>query len=115
MKDYTIDAAGKPLGRIASEAAKALMGKIYADYTPHILSNVRVKVINAAKVAMRDKKRIMKKYQTYSGYPGGQKMEGFVTLSKRLGAGEPIRRAVRSMLPRNSFLKPRLKNLKITE
>ena len=115
MNDYTIDAEGKALGRIASEAAKALMGKTHADYTPHILSKVRVKIINAAKISMREKKRVAKKYQTYSGYPGGQRIETFSTLSKRRGAGEPIRIAVRRMLPRNSFLKPRLQNLEITE
>ena len=113
--DYTIDAAGKSLGRIASEAAKALMGKTTPDYTPHIFSNVHVKIVNAAKLSMRDKKRTAKTYQTYSGYPGGRKLEGFSNLSKRRGVGEPIRRAVRRMLPRNSFLKPRLKNLEITD
>jgi|SRR3989338_6763016 len=114
-KHLIIDAAGKSLGRIASEAAKALMGKTTPDYTPHILSNVHVKIVNAGKISMRDKKRTAKTYQTYSGYPGGRKLEGFSNLSKRRGAGEPIRRAVRRMLPRNSFLKPRLKNLEITE
>ena len=115
MKDYTIDAEGKSLGRIASEAAKALMGKTSADYTPHILSNVRVKIVNAGKVSMRGGKRTTKTYQTYSGYPGGRRVESFSTLSKRRGRGEPILRAVKRMLPRNSFLTPRLKNLEITE
>src|SRR3989344_2834018 len=111
MNDYTIDATGKSLGRIASEAAKALMGKTSADYTPHILSKVHVKIVNAGKLSMREKKRTSKTYQTYSGYPSGQRKESFSMLSKRRGSGEPIRRAVRRMLPRNSFLKPRLQNL----
>jgi len=77
--EYTIDAAGKTLGRVASEAAKALMGK------------------------------------TYSGYPGGQQLESYKMLSSRRGAGEPLRRAVKRMLPRNTFLTDRLKNLLISE
>lgn len=114
-KDYTIDATGKALGRIAAEAAKALMGKTSADYTPHIRSDVKVKIVNASKLSMRDKKRTTKTYQTYSGYPSGQRKESFVSLSKRRGAGEPIRRAIKRMLPRNTFLTARLKNLTITD
>ena len=113
--EYTIDAAGKTLGRVASEAAKALMGKTSADYTPHIRSVVVVKVVNAAKIAMREKKSVKKMYKTYSGYPGGQQLESYKMLSSRRGAGEPLRRAVKRMLPRNTFLTDRLKNLLISE
>src|SRR6185369_17584855 len=47
---HTIDAGGKALGRVAAEAAKALMGKMSPDYTPNILSDVRVTVTNASKM-----------------------------------------------------------------
>lgn len=114
MTNHTIDAAGKSFGRVASEAAKALMGKMGADYTPHIRSEIKVKIVNASKIAMRDKKRTKKVFKTYSGFPSGQKQESYKDLSERRGAGEPLRRAIRGMLPRNSFLKPRLKNLEIT-
>jgi large subunit ribosomal protein L13 len=113
--EYTIDAAGKTLGRVASEAAKALMGKTSADYTPNKRSDVRVTITNAKKLHMRDKKRSTKMYQTYSGYASGRKLESFAVLSQRRGAGEPIRRAVKRMLPRNTFLTARLKNLTITD
>lgn len=113
---YTIDAAGKTLGRVASEAAKALMGKKWASYTPHILSNVRVEVQNASKLRIMEKKRMQKTYTTYSGYPGGFKKETLASLSARKkGNGEALRRAVRRMLPRNTMLTARLKNLIVTE
>ena len=112
---YTIDAAGKTLGRVASEAAKALMGKTQPDYTPNVRSDVRVKILNAKKLYMRDRKKIQKMYKTYSGYPSGQRVESFRALSERRGVGEPLRRAVERMLPRNTFRTARMKNLQISE
>lgn len=114
MKEYTIDAAGKTLGRVASEAAKAAMGKTSPDYTPHIRSIVHVKIVNAGKIYMRARKRGTKGYATYSGYPSGQRVESYTALSARRGAGEPLRRAIRRMLPRNSFLNERMKNVEIS-
>lgn len=115
MNQYQIDAAGKTLGRVASEAAKALMGKTSPSYVPHIRSSVRVTIVNAGKLSMRAHKRSTKTYTTYSGFPGGRKVETFTALSKRRGIAEPIRRAVQRMLPRNSFLKERMKSLMITD
>lgn len=115
MKEYTIDAAGMTLGRVASQAAKALMGKMNADYTPNKRSDVKVVINNAAKLAMREKKRTKKIYTSYSGYPGGLKREAFSSLSARRGVQEPIRRAVLRMLPRNTFRIARIKNLTIND
>ncbi|MBI2610408.1 uL13 family ribosomal protein [Candidatus Kaiserbacteria bacterium] len=114
MKEYTIDAAGKTLGRVASEAAKALMGKTSADYTPHIRSEVRVKIVNVGKLYMRARKRSTKTYTTYSGYPSGRKVETYAALSSRRGADVPLRHAIRRMLPRNTFLKARMRQLEIS-
>lgn len=115
QKNYTIDASGKTLGRVASEAAKALMGKTSADYVPHIRSNVKVIVANAAKLRISEKKRQGTTYQTYSGYPGGQRVETLTMLRARRGVGEVVRRAVSRMLPRNTMKTARLKNLTVTE
>ena len=112
---YTIDAGGKTLGRVASAAAKMLMGKTRADYTPHINSNVQVKILNASKLHSTDKKRLQKNYTTYSGYPGGIKYETLAHLNARKGNGEAIRRAVSRMLPRNTMKTSRMKNLIVTE
>ncbi|QQG37599.1 MAG: 50S ribosomal protein L13 [Candidatus Kaiserbacteria bacterium] len=113
MTEYTIDAAGKTLGRVASEAAKALMGKMSADYTPNKRSEVKVVINNVSKLSVRDRKRIKKTYLTYSGYPGGLKRESFQSLSARRGSAEPLKRAVLRMLPRNTFRTARIKNLTI--
>ena len=112
--EYTIDATGKTLGRVASEAAKALMGKTSPDYTPNKLSDVKVVITNASKLYMRDRKRTSKQYLRYSGYPGGLKRESFASLSARRGVQEPLRTAILRMLPRNTFRTPRIKNLIIT-
>ena len=113
--EYQIDAAGRTLGRVASEAAKALMGKIRPDYTPNKNSNVKVSVTNAGKLYIRERKRSRTIYTTYSGYPGGLKKEPLASLTARKGNAEAVRRAVARMLPRNTMRTPRLKNLSITE
>jgi len=116
MAEYTIDAAGMTLGRVASEAAKALMGKTSADYTPNKRSIVKVTITNLSKLSIRESKRTKKTYQTYSGYPGGLRTETYASLSTRKGmpVGEPLRRAIERMLPRNTFRTERMKNLTIT-
>ena len=112
---FTIDAAGKSLGRVASEAAKALMGKTAPDYTPNKRSDVKVTITNASKLHMREQKRVHKMYQSYSGYPGGLRRESFENISKRKGYAAPLRHAIQGMLPRNTFRVLRMKNLTISE
>ncbi|PIR83564.1 50S ribosomal protein L13 [Candidatus Kaiserbacteria bacterium CG10_big_fil_rev_8_21_14_0_10_51_14] len=114
-KTHTIDAAGRTLGRVASEAAKALMGKTRADYTPNKNSGVKVTITNASKMYIRERKRTQKVYTSYSGFPGGLKRESLASVSARRGHGEAIRRAVARMLPRNTMHTARLKNLTIGE
>lgn len=111
---HTIDAAGKTLGRVASEAAKALMGKTRTDYTPNKESEVKVEIVNASKIYTREKKRQQKIYTNYSGYPGGLKRESLAMLNVRK-PGEAVRRAIERMLPRNTLRVQRLKNLKVTQ
>lgn len=112
--EFTIDAAGKSLGRVASQAAKTLMGKTSPHYVPNIRSEVKVLIVNAGKLSLPEKKRLGKKYTAYSGYPGGLKTEQLGALSARKGHGEPLRRAVERMLPRNALRLARMKNLIIT-
>ena len=114
-KTYIIDASGQTLGRVASEAAKALMGKTRADYTPNKSSGVKVTVTNASKLYIRERKRTQTIYTTYSGYPGGLKRESLASLTARKGRGEALRRAVSRMLPRNTMHTARMKNLAVTE
>lgn len=114
-KKYEIDASGKSIGRIAAEAAKALMGKVHADYTPNIRSNVRVTISNAKKIRVTEKKRLQKKYTEYSGHPGGLKIESLGSLIGRRGNSAAVRKAVERMLPRNTMKTARLKKLIINE
>ncbi len=113
--DYSIDAGGKTLGRIAAQAAKALIGKTRADYTPNIDSKVTVRVTNAGKLHISEKKRTTKVYTRYSGYPGGFKKETLSHLSARQGNAAVLRRAVERMLPRNTMRTARMKRLIISE
>ena len=113
--NHTIDAAGRSLGRVASEAAKALMGKMRPDYTPNKDSGVKVTITNAAKLRIRDSKAQGKVYQNYSGYPGGQRRETMKNLNARKGRGAALKIAITRMLPKNTMRVSRLKNLSISE
>ena len=70
---YVVDAAGKTLGRMASEIAHRLRGKHKAEYTPHVDTGDYIVVINAEKVQVTGKKASDKIYHSHTGYPGGLK------------------------------------------
>ena len=114
-KKHTIDAAGMTVGRVASQAAKMLMGKTSASYTPHIQSNVEVMITNASRLQITERKRLGKIYSTYSGHPGGQRRESLSALLARKGPEEVLRRAIMRMLPRNATRAVRLKRLQVTK
>jgi len=113
-REYTIDAEGKRLGIVATEAATYLLGKDQPDFTKNIAAPVTVTVINVSKLDMPDKKKAAI-YQTYSGYPGGQKDESFEHLAERRGFAEPVRRTIKGMLPGNKLQAVMMKNLIVTE
>ncbi len=113
-KTHTIDATGKRLGILATEAAKVLLGKVSADYARHIMADVTVEITHASKLDMSEKKKA-ELYQTFSGYPGGRKTETFAHLSTRRGYGEALRRTIAGMLPNNKHKKQLLKQLVISE
>lgn len=68
-----VDAAGQPLGRLASKVAKILRGKHKTNYTPHVDCGDNVIVLNAEQVALSGNKWADKEYIWHTGYPGGQK------------------------------------------
>ncbi|HZS42865.1 MAG TPA: 50S ribosomal protein L13 [Candidatus Paceibacterota bacterium] len=113
--EHTIDAKDKKLGRVASEAARILMGKNRADFARHRIPNQTVRIINASAVNIDTKKRQGKTYQFYSGYPGGQKTVTLERLIGKKGYSEAFRKAVRGMLPPNKLRARMLKQLIITE
>jgi large subunit ribosomal protein L13 len=70
-KWYVVDAAGIPLGRVASQVAAVLRGKNKTIYTPHVDTGDYVIVINTDKIVLTGNKLTDKKYYHHSGYPGG--------------------------------------------
>jgi large subunit ribosomal protein L13 len=109
----TIDAENKTLGRVASAAAKALLGKHSASFAKNIVAEGGVTIVNASKVKISGAKMKDKSYVRYSGYPGGQKEETYAMLVARRGEEEAIRRAVLGMLPKNRLQAKRIKMLTI--
>src|SRR3989344_9582263 len=106
---YQIDASGLSLGRVASRAAALLRGKSEPAFERHLPSRVEVTVLNAAKIKLPAKKQVQKIYRTYTGYPGGLKSEKLETMISRHGYAEPVRLAVKGMLPNNRLRREWLK------
>ncbi len=99
-KIVTFDATGKKLGRLATEIAMALQGKNDPSYERHILENIEVIVQNASKLDLAD--RMDREYKSYSGYPGGLRLEKAGRLQERKGTAALIKHAVSGMLPKNT-------------
>jgi large subunit ribosomal protein L13 len=112
-KDWlVIDAAGIPLGRLATRVASFLRGKHKPTFTPHLDMGDNVIVINAKNVKLTGQKLEQKVYLRYSGYMGGQKS----TPMKRLYEKRPERivmHAVRGMLPKNRLGRRLLTHLRV--
>jgi len=111
---HKIDAAGKRLGQVATEAASILLGKNDPNYARHIKSDIVVEITNVSKLNIPEKKE-GEIYQSFSGYPGGRRTETLIHLAKRLGYKEVVRRTIGGMLPTNKHKKPLLNQLVITE
>ncbi|MEK7609563.1 MAG: 50S ribosomal protein L13 [Patescibacteria group bacterium] len=112
---HTIDAQGKKIGRIASQAAIILLGKHSPSFAKNKVSADKVEIINASKADVTAKKKIKDIYVTYTGYRGGLKSQSLGELITRRGASEVFRRAVMRMLPNNRLRTERIKNLIIKE
>ena len=113
-REYIIDAKGKRLGRVATEAASVLLGKDSPAFAKNVVSAVTVKITNARLLDIKER-RSKEIFQTYSGYPGGRKEETLGHLAARRGYGEVLRRVIGGMLPKNKLHKPRMHNLVISE
>lgn len=101
-KWHLIDAEGKTLGRLASEAAALLRGKHKPEFTPHIDTGDFVIVINAEKIVLTGKKMQQKKYYTHSHFPGGLKTTTAAEMINKKPA-RIIELAVYGMLPKNKL------------
>ena len=109
---HVIDAEEAVLGRIASKAAKILMGKHKPTYTPFLDTGDPVIVVNAAKVKLTGNKEEQKLYRRHSGYPGGLTE----TSARKVRAARPTRmveEAVQGMLPKSKLGKQMYRKLQV--
>lgn len=112
---HTIDAQGKKIGRVASQAAAILIGKHAPEFTRNNVLADQVEVINASKADVTTKKKQSDVYVTYTGFRGGLNKETLGHMIGRSGMKEVLRRAIYGMLPSNKLRDIRLKNLTIKE
>jgi large subunit ribosomal protein L13 len=109
---HVIDAEGRVLGRIATEAARLLQGKHKPIYTPFIDTGDHVVVINAAKVKLTGRKEDQKIYRQHSGYEGGLREER----ARLVRARKPhklVEDAVHGMLPKTKMGEAMYRKLKV--
>ncbi len=97
-KWYVIDAAGKPMGKVAVEAAKLLRGKHKAIFTPNTDCGDHVIIINAEKAVLTGRKLDQKMYYRHTGYIGHLKEVKYSTLMKTR-ADFAMTLAVKGMIP----------------
>jgi len=111
-KWYIIDAANKPLGRVATEAAKLLRGKHKPTFTPNLDVGDHVIIINCSQVKLTGNKLNQKIYRHHSGYIGGMKEIS----AKEMITNNPekaLMLAVKGMLPHNSLGRQQIKKLRV--
>ena len=109
---HVIDAAGHPLGRIASEAAKILLGKHKPTYEPHLAMGDYVVIVNAGKVALTGDKTRQKVYYRHSGYTGGLRERTYIEQMDR-DPGRVVEKAIKGMLPHNVRGRELFRHLKV--
>ena len=111
-KWYIIDAEGKPLGRVATEAAKLLRGKHKPTFTPNLDVGDHVIIVNCDKVKLTGNKLNDKIYRHHSGYIGGMKE----VTAKVMMENKPekvMMLAIKGMLPHNTLGRQQLKKVRI--
>jgi len=115
MKEHTVDATNKSIGRIATEAAIFLMGKDTPAFKRNVAPNVKVIILNTSKAKISSQKMKNKTYNSYSGYPGGLKTINMEKMIEKKGYAEIFKKSVYGMLPANKLRGIMMKNLIIEE
>ena len=111
-KWYIIDASGKPLGRVAAEAAKLLRGKHKPTFTPNVDTGDHVIVLNCKDVVLTGKKLDQKIYRHHTGYIGNMKE----TSARDMLQNKPEKAmmlAIKGMLPKNTLGRQTIKKLRL--
>lgn len=109
---YLIDAADKPVGRVAAKVASLLRGKHKAAFAPNQECGDYVVVVNAGKAAMTGAKPENKMYHHHTGFPGGLRSVNYQKLLQR-HPESPLLLAVKGMLPKGRLGRKLLSNVKI--
>ncbi len=111
-KWYVLDAAGKPLGRVATEAANLLRGKHKPTFAPHADCGDHVIVINADKVVLTGNKLDQKMYYHHTGYVGHMKEVKYSTLMRTKPAFA-MEKAIKGMIPDTTIGREALTRLRV--
>ena len=111
-KWFIIDAAGRPLGRVAAAAATILRGKDRVEFTPHVDCGQHVIIINAEKAVLTGKKLDQKYYYRHSGYVGGLKETQYRILMEKKPE-KAMELAVWGMLPHNTLGRAAMKRCRV--
>ncbi len=111
-KWFVLDAEGKTLGRLASEAAAVLTGKRSPLYVPYIDMGDHVIVVNAEKIHVTGMRAEQKVYRRYTGFPGGLREEGFLKLLARRPE-KILEEAIKGMLPKSKLGRQMATKLKV--
>lgn len=109
---FVIDAADKPVGRIAAKAAYMLRGKHKVTYAPHQETGDYIVIINAEKAVMTGNKAEDKLYYHHTGFPGGLRSVNYTKLLQR-HPEDPILLAIKGMLPKGPLGRKLLTNVKV--
>ena len=121
---FVVDADGQIVGRLATRLATVLMGKHKPTYTPHVDCGDAIIVTNVDRIRFTGNemqhpklpyystKMAQKKYDSYSGYPGGRRVRSAVQIWEKRPE-QILREAVRRMLPKNRLGRQMLKKLKL--
>ena len=109
---FLVDARGQTLGRLAVNIARVLRGKHRPQFTQHINTGEHVIVINARDIVVTGRKRTLKRYDRYSGYPSGRHERTYEQQMER-DPTYPIMHAVRGMLQHNTLGADMLTRLRV--
>lgn len=109
---FLVDARGQTLGRLAVNIARVLRGKHRPQYTAHVNTGEHVIVINARDIVVTGRKRSLKTYDRYSGYPSGRRTRTYDEAMER-DPTFPLMHAVGGMLQHNTLGAEQLKRLRV--
>jgi large subunit ribosomal protein L13 len=107
---FVVDAAGQPLGRLATRVAHILRGKHKPTFTPYLNGGDAVIVVNAERVKLTGRKLEQKRYFRHTGYMGHERFTPLATMLAK-HPDRVIERAVWGMLPKTTLSRQKVKQM----